>query len=159
MSNPKLFKYEWILDKVMVTNLLNAKKQPMRKHESVCVFYDKQCTYNPQMIHVGKEKASLTYKKKTKKKHDSSGEITQKFIINGVDSYSVEDFEFEYPKDIIQFHSRMGECNSRCRLHPTQKPVSLFEYLINRFFLDNRLDLLPQGLNRGAFEAVLHGFL
>ena len=49
MSQPKLYKYTWIWEKSKPTNFLNAKKQPLRKHEDVCVFYKKQPTYNPQM--------------------------------------------------------------------------------------------------------------
>ena len=49
MSNPKMFKYKWIWEKSKPTNFLNAKNQPLRKYEDVCVFYKKQPTYNPQM--------------------------------------------------------------------------------------------------------------
>lgn len=55
MSNQKDFKYCWVWDKHMVTGFLNAKKQPMRQHEDIAVFYRKQCTYNPQMT-IGKKK-------------------------------------------------------------------------------------------------------
>src|SRR6056297_1613573 len=41
-SNLKMFKYEWVWDKVVPTNHLNAKRQPMRLHENICVFYKKQ---------------------------------------------------------------------------------------------------------------------
>ena len=50
MSQPKLFKYKWVWEKSKPTNFLNDKKQPLRKHEDVCVFYNKQPVYNPQMI-------------------------------------------------------------------------------------------------------------
>lgn len=49
MSQPKLFKYKWVWEKSKPTNFLNAKKQPLRKHEDICVFYNKQPIYNPQM--------------------------------------------------------------------------------------------------------------
>lgn len=48
LSNLKWYKYDWIWDKVKGVGFLNAKKQPMRNHENICVFYQKQCTYNPQ---------------------------------------------------------------------------------------------------------------
>lgn len=44
MSNPKLFKYKWVWEKSKPTNFLNSKKQPLRKHEDICVFYKKQPT-------------------------------------------------------------------------------------------------------------------
>ncbi len=49
MSAPDLFKYKWVWEKAAATNFLNAKKQPLRKHEDVCVFYRRQPVYNPQM--------------------------------------------------------------------------------------------------------------
>ena len=48
MSNPKMFKYEWIWDKKRITNPMLAKKQPLKQHENILVFYKKQCTYNSQ---------------------------------------------------------------------------------------------------------------
>ena len=48
LSNIGNYKYDWVWDKVKGTGFLNAKKQPMRCHELLCVFYRKQCTYNPQ---------------------------------------------------------------------------------------------------------------
>ncbi|WP_198644736.1 hypothetical protein [Staphylococcus cohnii] len=49
MSNPNMYKYKIIWEKSKATNFLNAKKQPLRKYEEICVFYKKQPTYNPQM--------------------------------------------------------------------------------------------------------------
>ena len=48
-SPPGWFKYEWIWRKTLGTGFLNAKKQPLRNHEQVLVFYRAQPTYNPQM--------------------------------------------------------------------------------------------------------------
>ena len=50
MSQPKLFKYKWVWEKSKPTNFLNAKKQPLRKHEDVCVFYNKQPVYSNHPI-------------------------------------------------------------------------------------------------------------
>ena len=49
LSNEKWFKYKIVWVKSKSTNFLNAKKQPLRKHEDICIFYDKQPTYHPQM--------------------------------------------------------------------------------------------------------------
>ena len=49
LSQPNIYKYKWVWEKSKPTNFLNAKKQPLRKHEDVCVFYKKQPTYHPQM--------------------------------------------------------------------------------------------------------------
>ena len=51
MSNPKMFKYEWIWQKTLPKGHLNAKKMPMRAHENIEVFYKKAPTYHPQMTH------------------------------------------------------------------------------------------------------------
>ena len=51
MSNPKMFKYSWVWEKTMASNFALAKKQPFKKHEDICVFYQKQPTYNPQLTH------------------------------------------------------------------------------------------------------------
>lgn len=48
-SNLRDFKYCWVWSKPNGTGHLNAKKQPLRNHEDICVFYKKQPTYNPQM--------------------------------------------------------------------------------------------------------------
>lgn len=48
MSNPNMFRYEWIIEKTKATGFLNAKKMPMKSHENVCVFYKNLCKYNPQ---------------------------------------------------------------------------------------------------------------
>ena len=43
LSQPNMYKYKWVWEKSKATNFLNAKKQPLRKHEDICVFYKKQC--------------------------------------------------------------------------------------------------------------------
>ena len=53
-SNKKDFKYCWYWNKVCPTGFLNAKKQPLRLVEEICIFYSKQPTYNPQMKKTGK---------------------------------------------------------------------------------------------------------
>jgi len=49
LSNEQYFKYKIVWEKSKSTNFLNAKKQPLRKHEDICIFYKKPPTYNPQM--------------------------------------------------------------------------------------------------------------
>lgn len=121
MSNPKIFKYEWIWQKSHPTGHLNSKKQPMRQHESICVFYKKQCTYNPQMI-----------KKSYLDKRTKSGQFKKVDVYN---SFTKVDRQIDvtdgYPKTIQYFATpfKGGEGG----LHPTQKPVALFEYLIKTY--------------------------
>ena len=120
MSNPKLFKYEWIYEKTNATNFFNAKKNPMKYHENILVFGRGKVVYYPQMehgepykkIHRNDNKDDCAYRKSTRK----NGDV---FINRGE----------RYPSTIIKFSNPSG----RGQLHPTQKPVALFEYLIKTY--------------------------
>jgi len=116
-SNLTMFKYVWHWDKMNgIRNHLNAKRQPMRKMEDICVFYDKQCTYNPQMREGG------YVSRKTKPgQSDGFGKVT------GVDAG--RKIDGLYPVDLIHIESH----NPNQSLHPTQKPVALMEYLIRTY--------------------------
>jgi len=114
----KMFKYNLVWDKVAVTNPMLAKKQPMRCHEDILVFYDKQPTYNPQM------RVGVKWSRAGKKEHttDTLGQST--LFNNGSDKS-----EMKYPKSIVTFSNADKTKNE----HPTQKPVKLFEYLIKTY--------------------------
>jgi site-specific DNA-methyltransferase (adenine-specific) len=117
LSNLKNYKYDWIWDKVKGTGFLNAKKQPMRNHEVISVFYKKQCTYNPQ-------KTTGHQNKKSFKRKELQTEVYGK---------TDKDYYYEsterYPRS-IQVFSTDTQCSS---LHPTQKPLALVEYLIKTY--------------------------
>ena len=123
-SNRKLFKYEWIWNKGQAGNFANAKKQPLRKHENILIFYKKPPTYNPQM--------ELAEPKNIRPTKDAgiNSMTTNKLTAKHSKEYKQE---VNYPSTIIYFHGRMAECNSKYRIHPTQKPVALFEYLIKTY--------------------------
>lgn len=59
-SNRKMWRYNLVWDKQLTTGFLNANRQPLRRHESICVFYRKQPTYNPQKV-----KGKMNHSKKT----------------------------------------------------------------------------------------------
>lgn len=117
VSNPKMFRYKWIWEKSKSTNFLNAKKQPLRKHEDVCVFYRRQPVYHPQMI---------------------DGEPYDKGIRKNQMSGSYGDFQpvhvhsdgKRYPTDIIYFKTAESEGKV---FHPTQKPVELGRYFVRTY--------------------------
>ena len=132
MSNPKIFKYEWIWDRVVNGHPLNAKRQPLRRHESVCVFYKKQCVYNPQMTEISREEVKRQLRKKSKKSHTSKG-LTGDFNTYTRAEYRAEDLRYNYPTSFLEFNAKANECNPYHRQHPTQKPVALFEYLIKTY--------------------------
>lgn len=111
-SNFPNFKYEWIWEKEAGTGFLNAKKQPLRSHESVLVFYKKQCSYFPQMT----EGKPYTCKK---------GGETSNYNPSG--TVITENKGVRYPKTVLRFS------RDKDKVHPTQKPVALWEYLIKTY--------------------------
>jgi site-specific DNA-methyltransferase (adenine-specific) len=115
-SNIKALKYEWIWEKTNATGHLNAKKSPMKAHENVLVFYDRQPTYNPIK--------TTGHVRKTARKSGCASPIYGRQ--NRDDSY---DSTERYPRSVIEFSSDKQKSN----LHPTQKPVALCEYLIRTY--------------------------
>lgn len=114
VSNLKMLRYEWVWDKVGATGHLNAKKMPMKRHENILVFYKKLPLYNPQFT-VGKP-----YEIKRGRKSTNYGDD-----VKGYDGITRNQGE-RYPVSIIKTNKETG-------LHPTQKPVALFEYLIKTY--------------------------
>jgi site-specific DNA-methyltransferase (adenine-specific) len=110
MSNLEMFKYEWIWEKQQGVNFLLANKQPLKIHENILIFSKKAIKYNPIM-------SKGSYYKSGK---GTSGEVT-----NNTKKVQTESNK-RYPNTIISINSEKG-------LHPTQKPVALFEYLIKTY--------------------------
>lgn len=117
MSNPKFFKYSWVWEKSKATGYLNAKKSPMRAHEDICVFYRKPSCYNPQMT-----QGEPYNKGKAHRPTDVYGAQTEVLVKN--------DTGLRYPRTVQYFKTAESEGKV---YHPTQKPVSLFEYLIKTY--------------------------
>lgn len=111
MSNVKDFKYEWIWKKSNGTGHLNAKRMPMKDHESILVFYKKQPTYNPQGI--------FPYNRVTRRGGNGGN-------YNSSNTSNFQEYT-NYPRTIQQF------AYDKKKYHPTQKPVALFEYLIKTY--------------------------
>ena len=111
-SNKSMFKYAWCWEKSLKTNFLNAKKQPLRSHEDILVFYKKPCTYNPQGLKEG---------------FISGGnKITGSY--NSWESNSKKQTHTGYPSSVLKIANP-----NNGNIHPTQKPLELFEYLINTY--------------------------
>ncbi|MFM5248195.1 DNA-methyltransferase [Aeromonas caviae] len=115
-SNIGMFKYEIIWEKGNATGFLNAKKQPLRAHESVLVFYRQQPTYNPQM--------TSGHARKTSKRKTVNSECYGKAL-----SLTEYDSTERYPRSVQFFSSD----KQRGSYHATQKPVALMEWLIRSF--------------------------
>jgi len=110
ISNIKLFKYEWIWQKNRATGHLNAHRMPMKEHENIIIFYNTTC-YNPQGL--------LPYNKIVKRGHNGDN-----YGISGTEN--LQKFT-NYPRSILKFSSDFP------KMHPTQKPVELCEYLIKTY--------------------------
>lgn len=126
MSNPKMFRYSWIWDKNKAANFLFGNKMPMKITEDIVVFYKRQPTYNPQKTKnpKGEEKRHL-YKASLQK-----DETFKQHLPNGMD-YTRKSSKYEpgklLPTTILRFKRDAKP------IHPTQKPVALFEYLIKTY--------------------------
>ena len=142
LSQPKFFKYKWIWEKSKPTNFLNAKKQPLRKYEDVCVFYKKQPTYNPQM------KKGEPYDKGIRKDQlsGSYGDFNPVHVSSNGD---------RYPTDIV--YVKTAECEGDV-FHPTQKPIELGRYFIRTYTNPGEV-VLDNTFGSGSFlvAALLEG--
>lgn len=123
-SNIKNFRYEFIWEKSQGTNPMVAKKQILKKHENVLVFYKKHGVYNPQMTE-GKPYKGF-----------SSDTATIGEVYNKGRSFHRENKGTRYPTSIIHFPREYG-------LHPTQKPLPLMEYIVKTFSNEDDLVLDP----------------
>ena len=122
MSNPKLFKHEWIWEKHKGTNFYQVKSAPMKVHESALVFSKGSYTYNPQMTE------GTPYKKRgIHHKLPEDHVMTAGKNIGYSDNL---DTSKRYPTSVQFFSNHNQKAN---RFHPTQKPVPLMEYLIKTY--------------------------
>ena len=127
LSNEDLFKYKIVWVKSKATNFLNAKKQPLRKHEDICIFYKKQPTYHPQM-----EKGEKYDKGIRKDQYTGSyGEFKPRHVQSDGQRYPSDVFFYEPDHDDCVYF-KTAESEGRV-WHPTQKPVELGRYLIKTF--------------------------
>lgn len=117
MSNFKKYRYDWIWEKEQGTNQLLCKKRPLKKHEVISVFYEKLPTYNPQMAS-GKPYRNIGNK----------NAVYDPIIDKNIKRIDIINKGERYPTTILKFNRELKK-----RLHPTQKPVPLLEYLIKTY--------------------------
>lgn len=116
-SNIKMFRYSLVWQKERPSNPAICKKQFMKWHEDICIFYKEQPIFTPQM-----EKRLDKNKRNNKLGVIHNSETYGKMKITQGDGMKEE----KYPSSVLSFNVQRG-------LHPTQKPVSLFEYLIKTY--------------------------
>lgn len=116
-SNIKDYKYDWVWDKKKPSNFPLAKKQPMKYHENICIFNSKR--YYPIMV--------LVEGRKAKKGVNNGARVFNKGLER--EDYLDKVYTDKYPSSILE----ISNADQRNRLHPTQKPVSLCEYLIKTY--------------------------
>jgi len=152
MSNPKMFKYEWIWQKSRPTGFPMAKYRPMKQHETIVVFSKKPATFT--------KNGSMKYYPQGVTDCDRIIKITTKHntVTNGGDLGNViHSKNTGYPKTIL----KIKNTNKDSKLHPTQKPLELLEYLVKTYtnkndtILDNTMGsgttmLACKNLNRNG---------
>lgn len=128
-SNRKDFKYKLIWKKNVPTGMSSAKYRPMKYYEEICVFYKKVGTYNPQMKpRVGVGKACYNYDHYC----GESNHVEYKKVKKRYDPDLVQ------PSDVLEFNVVP---NRNGKVHPTQKPIELLEWLVNTYSNENDLVL------------------
>lgn len=140
-SNIKELRYEWIYEKTQATGHFNANKMPMKAHENILVFYKKLPTYNPQKTYGHKPVNSFTKKIEVADKSEIYGKNTQDIIGGGNTD--------RYPRSVIKFKSD----KQKNKLHPTQKPEALIEYLIKTYTNEGDL-ILDFAMGSGTTPAM-----
>lgn len=115
-ANRKYFRYDIVWEKTAPVGFANSKRMPLRSHELILVFYKHLPTYNPQ----GLIKLEKTVRK-TKRQRLDKESVYRMSTLNKpyITKYT------NYPRSVVKYNNR-----NRGSLHPTQKPLDLFEYLI-----------------------------
>ena len=119
-SNKAMYRYEWIWKKTQPSGFMNAKKMPLRIHENIEIFYRKPPTYNPQMTHGHQRKTATAYGTRESDGSSCYGREERNYTYDSTD---------RYPVDVLQYSTG----DKAKRLHPTQKPVDLLEYLVKTY--------------------------
>jgi DNA modification methylase len=127
VSNEAEFRYDLVWNKEAVSGHLNAKRQPLRAHEDILVFYRRQPHYEPQMVFTGR--SSHSRGKRIDRTINHYGHF--------VNTPTVDQEGYQYPRSIVPAKRPKGS------KHPTQKPVELMEWLIKTYTKPGDLILDP----------------
>lgn len=145
MSKPKLFKHEWIWEKQKASNFMAAKYSPLKYHESILVFGKGRVNYNPQKYKVLEIEELISKTKKEleqimkNREYDRFGKVDRRKVVNDPTTNKQHlgnrvvrtrnsDTGYRNPKSVLKINKSINK-----NIHPTQKPVPLFEYLIKTY--------------------------
>ena len=145
MSKPELFKHEWIWEKQKASNFMAAKYSPLKYHESIIVFGKGRIKYNPQKYKVLEIEELVSKSKKEleqimrNREYDRFGKVDRRKVVNdqttnknhlgsGIVRKRNVDTGYRNPKSVLKINKTINK-----NIHPTQKPVPLFEYLIKTY--------------------------
>lgn len=145
MSNPTLFKHEWIWEKQKASNFMAAKYSPLKYHENILVFGKGKMNYKPQKYKVLEIEEILSMNKKEleqamqKREYDRFGKIDKRKNVNDPSTNKEHlgnkvvrtrnrDTGYRNPKSVLKINKTINK-----NIHPTQKPTELFEYLIKTY--------------------------
>ena len=125
MSNIKRFRHEWYWNKINAGNFVQAKNHPLKIVENIIVFSNDKVCYFPQMVVNSEDYTKVLKAKNANKKESSKTQtVTDKYFTMASGKFiSATDESLAYPKNIITISKFSNECNSKHRVHPTQKPV------------------------------------
>lgn len=137
VSNPNIFRYEWIYQKTAGSNFAQVRRQPMKEHESILVFSKKPSRYFPikeerRGNEVGKTRSAA---RKDSLFNSDKGEVYGS-IQRDRDTRNYG--ELRYPSTVQLFNNRKPSDRG---LHPTQKPISLMEYFVTTYTRPNEVVL------------------
>jgi site-specific DNA-methyltransferase (adenine-specific) len=143
LSNEKLYRHEWYWNKINAANFVQAKNHPLKVIENILIFSKNKINYYPQMIQNSEEwTKTLRAKHKNKKESSLTQTVEDKYFVMASGKFKSDtDESLAYPKNLITISKFSNECNSKHRLHPTQKPIELCEYLIKTYTHENELVL------------------
>lgn len=136
LSNETWFRYKFVWVKSKSTNFLNARRQPLRQHEDICIFYGQQPDYRPIMWQ------SEPYNKGTRKAQFTGSYGDFKPVVVKSDGE-------RFPTDTLYCKTAESEAGGRV-WHPTQKPIALGRYLIRMFTGPNDV-VLDNAFGSGSF--------
>ena len=132
MSNQKMFKYELIWNKLHGTDFQLANKKPMKSHENILVFAPNKTTYNKQMIKRDKVIDTRGWKQDKRNRDHNNFHSSENIV---------KVYKDKNPTTVLQYSMANGECNNSKRIHPTQKPIFIIDWLLKTYSNENDMIL------------------